>query len=66
METPQEQQPVRQQLGNEENGRPIRDNMDVAGGTLEWSTSGKEEGGLAPRDGMQKTATVPSPKRPKN
>jgi len=64
METPQEQQPVRRQSGNEESGRPIRDNMDVEGGTLEWSRGGKEEGRLAPRDGMQKKATATGPKRP--
>jgi len=62
MEKPQERQPVRRQPGNEENGRPIRDNMDVEGGTLEWSTGGKEEGRLALRVGMQKTATATSPK----
>ena len=31
MDTPQEQQPVRRQLGNEESGWPIRDNIDVDG-----------------------------------
>jgi len=65
METSQEQQPVRQQPGNEENGRPIRDNMDVEGVTLDCSIGGTEEGRLAPQDGMQETATATSPKRPK-
>ena len=36
VETPQEQQPVRRQSGNEESGRPISENTDVEGGTLEW------------------------------
>ena len=36
METPQEQQPVRRQPGDEESGRPIRDKMDVEGGALDW------------------------------
>ena len=66
METPQEQQPVRLQPGNEESGLPIRDNMDDEGGTLEWSTGGKEEVHLGSREGVQKTATATSPKRPKN
>jgi len=48
MDTPQEQQPVRRQPGKKESGRPNRDNMDAEGGTLEWSTGGKEEGRLAP------------------
>jgi len=65
METPLEQQPVRRQPGNEKSGRPIRDNVDLEGSTLEWSTGGKEEGRPAPRDGMQKTATATSSKRPK-
>jgi len=52
------------QPGNDESGRPIRDNMDVEGGTLEWSLGGKTEGRLAPQDGMQKTATATSPKKP--
>ena len=50
METPQEQQPVMRQPGNEESGRLTRDNMDVEGCTLEWSTGRKEEGRLAPRN----------------
>ena len=39
--------------------------MDVEGGSLGWSTGGKEEGRLAPRDGMKERATATSPKRPK-
>jgi len=66
METCHEQQPVRRQPGNEENGRPIRDNMDVEGVTLEWSIGVIEEGRLAPQDGMEETATAISPKKPKN
>jgi len=54
IEIPQEQQPVRRQSGNEESGRPIEENMDVEGGTLEWSTGGKVEGRLNPRDWVQK------------
>jgi len=42
MVTPQEQQPVRRQPGNEESGRPIRDNMDVERGILELSTGGNK------------------------
>jgi hypothetical protein len=38
METPQVKQPVRWQSDNVESGRPIRDNMDVEGVTLEWNT----------------------------
>jgi len=64
METPQEQQPVRRQPDSEESGRPIRDNVDVEGGTLEWSIGGKEEGCPAPQDGMQNTNTATSVKRP--
>jgi len=64
METSQEQQPVTRQPGNEEYGRPIRDNMDVEGVTLEWTIGGTEEGRLVPQDGMQETATATSPKRP--
>ena len=66
MGAPQEQKQVRRQPGNEESGWPIRDNMDMVGGTLEWSTGGKKEGCLAPRDGMQNTATTTSSKRSKN
>ena len=65
METSQEQQPVRRQPDNEECGRPVRDNMDVEGVTLEWSIGGKEEVRLAPQDRMQKTAKATSPERPK-
>jgi len=65
METSHEQQPVRRQPGNEENGRLIRDNMDVEVVTLKWTIGGTEEGRLAPQDGMQQTATATSPKRPK-
>ena len=65
METPQQQQPVRRQPSNEESGRPIRYNMDAKGGTFEWSTGGKEEGPLAPRDGILKKATATSLNRPK-
>ena len=36
METPKVQQRVRRKPGNEESGRPIRDNMDVEGGALDW------------------------------
>jgi len=64
METSQEKQPVRWQPDNVESGRPIRDNMDIEGVTLEWNT-GREEGRLPPQDGTQETATVASPKRPK-
>jgi hypothetical protein len=60
----QEKPPVRWQPVNEERGRPIRDNTDVEGGTLGWSTGGKEKGRLSPRDEMQETATATSPKRP--
>jgi len=65
MEKSRGQQPVRRQPGNEENGRPIRDNMDVEGVTLERSTGGTDEGRLAPQDRMQETATANSPRRPK-
>jgi len=34
IEEPQETPPVRLKPGNEESGRPIRDNMDVEGGSL--------------------------------
>jgi len=60
METPQEQQP-----GNEESGRPIRNNTDVEGGTLQWSTGGKE-GCLGPRDGKQRKLRRRFPKGPQN
>ena len=65
LETSEEQQPVMRQPGNEENGRPTRDKMDVEGVTLLWSIGGTEEGCPAPQDGMQETATATSPKRPK-
>jgi len=42
METPQEQQPVRRQPGNEKSGRPIRDNMDMEGALRSGVKAGKE------------------------
>jgi len=65
MEAPQETQPVRCQPDNMESGRPIRDNMDVEGVTLEWNTS-REEGRLPPQDGTKETATATSPKSAQN
>jgi len=42
-ETPQEQQPVRRQPGNEESGRPITDNMDVEGALWNGVQAGKKK-----------------------
>jgi hypothetical protein len=63
METPQEKEPVRWQTDNVESGRPIRDNMDVEGVTLEWNTGREEEGRLHLQDGTQERATTTRPKR---
>jgi len=66
METPQEQQPVRRQPGNEESGQHIRDSMDVEGGILEWSTGRKEEDHLALGTGCKRQLHRPVPKGPQN
>jgi hypothetical protein len=63
METPQVQKPVRWHPGNEESGRPIRDNMDVEGVSLEWNIGEEKEDRLPPQDGKQESATATSPKR---
>ena len=66
METPQEKQPVRWQPDNVESGRPIRNNMDVEGVTLEWNTDRKEEGRLPPRTGRKSQLRRRVPKGQKN
>jgi hypothetical protein len=65
METPQEKQSVKWQHDYVEGGRPIRDNTNVEGVTLEWNTGREEEVRLPPQDGTQETATATSPERPK-
>ena len=59
-----EQQPVRRQPSGGERRQNIRENMDLEGGKLEWSTSGTEGQPVA-GDGMQKTSAATSPKGPK-
>ena len=66
METPQEKQPVRWQPDNMYSGRPIRDNMDVEGVTLDWNTGREEEGRLPPRTGRKRQLRRRVPKGQKN
>jgi hypothetical protein len=61
----EERQPMRRQTGGGESRQTIRENMDMEGGTLGFSTMGTEGQPVA-GDGIQKTTAATSSTKKKD